>query len=153
MILEAFSNLNDSYSMILFYNSMKLVSAFEWMNSDICLSLFSNLSLLNKKGTFIFSKQNSSTTNGLNVHQVEGRWEGEGEWSLWDNLHRDRRNTSRGEMELMPHREAASVSKTSWQYWCVSRLWEIIIQREVPMRLNWGMCAGKETPSGKSCLW
>lgn len=103
---------------------MKLTSPFQWMKLDTCLGLYSNWSLFNKKDTSSLSKGNFSTTNGhllLSGRGKMGRRKGTNDH--YRIIYTDRRSTSRGEMELMPHMEATSAFKTSWQHWCIPRLW------------------------------
>lgn len=104
---------------------MKLLSPFQWLKLDTCLSLCSSWSLFNKKDTSSLSKGNSSTPNGhllLSGGRRMGRRKGTSD-HYRVTYTEDRRNTSRGEMELMPHMEASSTSKTFWQHWCIPSLW------------------------------
>lgn len=101
------------------------MSLFQLMKLDTCLCLCSNWSLFNKKDTSSLSKGNFSTTNGHLLLSGGGKMERRrGANDHYGIIYTgDRRSTSRSEMELKPHTEAASASKTFWQHWCIPKWW------------------------------
>lgn len=102
---------------------MKL-SSFQWMKFYSCLCLCSNWILFNKKYTSSLSKGNFSTANRhlfLSGGGKMGRRKGTNHYRITYTEHR--RNTSRGETELMPQTEVMNASKAFWQHWCILRLW------------------------------
>lgn len=95
------------------------MSFFQWSKLGLC----SNWCLFNKNYTFSLNEGNFSTikecllSGGVKMRRRKGTTD-----HYRITCTEDRRSTSRSEMELVLHTEAADTSKTFWQRWCTPRL-------------------------------